>query len=68
VRSYRLQPCSADTLPVCLPLNHIASKVVVTAQENLMKSRDQRTALMNEILQGVRMLKYVLCLTLWSYH
>jgi hypothetical protein len=53
---------------VCLPLNHIASKVVVTAQENLMKSRDQRTALMNEILQGVRMLKYVLCLTLWSYH
>jgi ABC-type multidrug transport system fused ATPase/permease subunit len=44
-------------IPVCLPLNHIAAKVVVTAQENLMKARDSRTALMNEILQGIRMLK-----------
>lgn len=41
-----------------LPLNHLASKVVVNAQENLMKARDQRTALMNEVLQGIRMLKY----------
>lgn len=44
-------------IAVCLPLNHIAAKVVVTAQENLMKARDSRTALMNEILQGIRMLK-----------
>ena len=29
----------------------------MTAQENLMKARDQRTALMNEVLQGIRMLK-----------
>ncbi|KAL1411123.1 hypothetical protein Q8F55_002073 [Vanrija albida] len=42
-----------------LPLNHLASKFVVTAQENLMKTRDQRTALMNEVLQGVRMLKFM---------
>ncbi|OCF33530.1 ATP-binding cassette transporter [Kwoniella heveanensis BCC8398] len=42
-----------------LPLNHFASKIVVRAQENLMKTRDQRTALMNEILQGIRMLKFM---------
>lgn len=40
-----------------MPINHFASKVVVNAQDNLMKSRDQRTALMNEVLQGIRMLK-----------
>lgn len=44
---------------LCLPLNHMASKFVVTAQENLMKTRDQRTALMNEVLQGIRMLKFM---------
>lgn len=32
-----------------LPLNHYASKVVVGAQENLMKARDERVALMNEV-------------------
>jgi ABC-type multidrug transport system fused ATPase/permease subunit len=52
-------PGSALLMIVCLPLNHFAAKVVVTAQENLMKARDSRTALMNEILQGIRMLKWV---------
>ncbi|WVQ79183.1 hypothetical protein IAT38_001279 [Cryptococcus sp. DSM 104549] len=47
------------TAVLSLPLNHFASKVVVRAQENLMKTRDQRTALMNEILQGIRMLKFM---------
>lgn len=42
-----------------MPLTHLASKVVVRTQENLMKARDKRTGLMNEILQGIRMLKYV---------
>jgi len=32
-----------------LPLNHFAGKVVVGAQENLMKARDERVALMNEV-------------------
>lgn len=32
-----------------LPLNHFAGKVVVEAQENLMKARDERVALMNEV-------------------
>ena len=40
-----------------LPLNHFAGKVVVGAEENLMKARDERVGLMNEILGGIRMLK-----------
>ncbi|KAK8849677.1 hypothetical protein IAR55_005012 [Kwoniella newhampshirensis] len=47
------------TAILSLPMNHFASKIVVRAQENLMKTRDQRTALMNEILQGIRMLKFM---------
>ncbi|KAF8879657.1 ATP-binding cassette transporter [Gymnopilus junonius] len=42
-----------------LPMNHYAGKVVVGAQENLMKARDERVALMNEILGGIRMLKFM---------
>ncbi|KAG0704981.1 multidrug resistance-associated ABC transporter [Suillus ampliporus] len=42
-----------------LPLNHLASKVVITAQDNLMKARDERVSLMNEILGGIRMLKFM---------
>ncbi|KAH7906727.1 multidrug resistance-associated ABC transporter [Hygrophoropsis aurantiaca] len=42
-----------------LPLNHFAGKVVVSAQENLMKARDERVSLMNEILGGIRMLKFM---------
>lgn len=40
-----------------LPINHYAGKVVISAQENLMKARDERMALMNEILGGIRMVK-----------
>ncbi|PPQ81930.1 hypothetical protein CVT25_013778 [Psilocybe cyanescens] len=32
-----------------LPMNHYAGKVVVGAQENLMKARDERVGLMNEV-------------------
>ncbi|KAI5122627.1 hypothetical protein M0805_008716 [Coniferiporia weirii] len=42
-----------------LPLNHYASKVVVAAQDNLMKARDERVALMNELLGAIRMLKFM---------
>ncbi|KAI0806225.1 multidrug resistance-associated ABC transporter [Irpex lacteus] len=42
-----------------LPLNHFAGAVVVGAQDNLMKARDERVALMNEILGGIRMLKFM---------
>ena len=42
---------------IFIPLNHFASKVVVFAQNNLMEARDQRVALMNEVLGSIRMLK-----------
>ncbi|KAF5314753.1 hypothetical protein D9611_007066 [Ephemerocybe angulata] len=42
-----------------LPLNHFAGTVFVGAQENLMKARDERVALMNEILGAIRMLKFM---------
>jgi len=32
-----------------LPMNHYAGKVVVSAQDRLMKARDERVALMNEV-------------------
>ena len=40
-----------------LPLNHFAGKIIVGAQENLMKAKDERVALTNEILGAIRMLK-----------
>lgn len=42
-----------------LPLNHFAGKVIVNAQDNLMKTRDERVSLMNEILGGIRMIKFM---------
>ncbi|KAJ2928554.1 hypothetical protein H1R20_g8546, partial [Candolleomyces eurysporus] len=44
---------------VFLPLNHFAGMIFVGAQENLMKARDERVALMNEILGSIRMLKFM---------
>ncbi|KAK7042717.1 ATP-dependent bile acid permease [Favolaschia claudopus] len=42
-----------------LPLNHFAGKSVSKYQSNLMKSRDERMGLMNEVLGAIRMLKYM---------
>ncbi|KIJ61824.1 hypothetical protein HYDPIDRAFT_95629 [Hydnomerulius pinastri MD-312] len=42
-----------------LPFNHLGGKVIVGTQEKLMKARDERVALMNEILGGIRMLKFM---------
>ncbi|KAJ7654642.1 multidrug resistance-associated ABC transporter [Mycena polygramma] len=42
-----------------LPLNHYAGKTIAGAQDNLMKARDERVALMNEVLGGIRMLKFM---------
>ena len=38
-------------------MNHFAGKIVVSAQDNLMRARDERVALMNEVLGAIRMLK-----------
>ncbi|KAF8549145.1 P-loop containing nucleoside triphosphate hydrolase protein [Imleria badia] len=53
--------CFVGLAVVCLflPLNHYGGKIVVNAQENLMKTRDERVALMNEILGAIRMLKFM---------
>lgn len=53
--------CLFGLLVTCLflPLNHFAGKVIVNAQDNLMKARDERVSLMNEILGGIRMLKFM---------
>jgi ABC-type bacteriocin/lantibiotic exporter with double-glycine peptidase domain len=44
---------------VFFPIQHFSEKAVVTAQDGLMKARDERTALMNEVLNGIRMLKFM---------
>ena len=53
--------CLFGLLVTCLflPLNHFAGNVIVNAQDNLMKTRDERVSLMNEILGGIRMLKFM---------
>ncbi|TFK86901.1 ATP-binding cassette transporter [Polyporus arcularius HHB13444] len=42
-----------------LPINHFAGSVVVGTQTNLMKARDERVSLMNEVLAAIRMLKFM---------
>ena len=51
--------CFIGLAVICLflPINHWAGKVVVVAQDSLMKARDERVSLMNEILGAIRMLK-----------
>ena len=53
--------CLFGLLVSCLflPLNHFAGKVIVNAQDSLMKARDERVSLMNEILGGIRMIKFM---------
>ncbi|EIW83220.1 multidrug resistance-associated ABC transporter [Coniophora puteana RWD-64-598 SS2] len=42
-----------------LPINSLCAKITVHAQEKLMKARDERVSLMNEILGAIRMLKFM---------
>ncbi|KZP23064.1 hypothetical protein FIBSPDRAFT_930781 [Athelia psychrophila] len=44
---------------IALPSNHIAGKIVVGCQEGLMKRRDKRVGLMDEVLGGIRMVKFM---------
>ncbi|KAI8379596.1 P-loop containing nucleoside triphosphate hydrolase protein [Radiomyces spectabilis] len=43
---------------VTLPLNHYNAKLFAKTQDQLMESRDKRVALMNEVLQGIRQIKF----------
>ncbi|KAJ7575966.1 P-loop containing nucleoside triphosphate hydrolase protein [Mycena floridula] len=45
------------TVFMFLPFNHFSFKIVIMAQEKLMKARDRRVGLTNEMLNAIRMLK-----------
>lgn len=41
-----------------LPINHYNAKMFAKTQDKLMEARDKRVSLMNEVLQGIRQIKY----------
>jgi ABC-type multidrug transport system fused ATPase/permease subunit len=41
-----------------LPINHFNSKLFSKTQDRLMEARDKRVSLMNEVLQGIRQIKF----------
>ncbi|KAG2237662.1 P-loop containing nucleoside triphosphate hydrolase protein [Thamnidium elegans] len=41
-----------------LPLNHYNAKIFARTQDKLMEARDKRVSLMNEVLQGIRQIKF----------
>lgn len=43
---------------ITLPLNHYNSLMFARTQEKLMEARDKRVSLMNEVLQGIRQIKF----------
>ncbi|KAG2204776.1 hypothetical protein INT47_004051 [Mucor saturninus] len=43
---------------ITLPLNHYNSVFFAQTQEKLMEARDRRVSLMNELLQGIRQIKF----------
>ncbi|KAI9018109.1 P-loop containing nucleoside triphosphate hydrolase protein [Phycomyces nitens] len=45
-------------LVLTLPVNHYNAKQFVKVQDKLMESRDKRVGLMNEVLQGIRQIKF----------
>ncbi|KAL7329191.1 hypothetical protein PS15p_207334 [Mucor circinelloides] len=43
---------------VVLPINHYNAKTFAKTQDKLMEARDKRVSLMNEVLQGIRQIKF----------
>lgn len=43
---------------VTLPANHYNAKLFAKSQDQLMEARDKRVNLMNEVLQGIRQIKF----------
>ncbi|CEP08484.1 hypothetical protein [Parasitella parasitica] len=43
---------------IVLPLNHFNAKMFAKTQDRLMEARDKRVSLMNEVLQGIRQIKF----------
>lgn len=51
---------------VTIPINNMNSKLFVKTQDQLMKARDKRVSLMNEVLQGIRQIKFFAWESNWS--
>lgn len=51
---------------ITIPVNHYNSKLFLNTQGKLMKARDKRVSLMNEVLQGIRQIKFFAWETNWS--
>ncbi|CAG8714664.1 19313_t:CDS:2, partial [Dentiscutata erythropus] len=44
---------------ITLPINHQMAKLYAKTQDELMNARDRRVGLMNEVLQSIRMIKFL---------
>ncbi|KAI7849482.1 P-loop containing nucleoside triphosphate hydrolase protein, partial [Circinella umbellata] len=59
---YRLLGLSSfmglSVMIICLPINHFNAKLYAKTQDKLMDARDKRVSLMNEVLQGIRQIKF----------
>lgn len=51
---------------ITITLNNLNSKLFVKTQRQLMKARDKRVSLMNEMLQGIRQIKFFAWESNWS--
>ncbi|KAJ6482536.1 multidrug resistance-associated ABC transporter [Mycena sanguinolenta] len=44
---------------ICLPLQHLTGKIIIRTQSALMRAKDERIGLTNEVLGGIRMIKFM---------
>lgn len=51
---------------VILPINHFNAKIFARTQDRLMEARDKRVSLMNEVLQGIRQIKFFAWESKWE--
>ncbi|KAG2203106.1 hypothetical protein INT47_004913 [Mucor saturninus] len=51
---------------IAIPINNMNSKVSIRTQAKLMKRRDKRISLMNEVLQGIRQIKFFAWESNWT--
>ncbi|KAI9320842.1 hypothetical protein BX666DRAFT_2119002 [Dichotomocladium elegans] len=47
-----------SVMVIALPMNHFNAKLFAKTQDRLMEARDKRVSLMNEVLQGIRQIKF----------
>ncbi|KAG2202200.1 hypothetical protein INT47_002119 [Mucor saturninus] len=55
-----------STMIITIPINHYNSNLFLRTQEKVMKARDKRVSLMNEVLQGIRQIKFFAWEANWS--